>query len=118
MNDGESYIQPWVKPVKCPAGKFSNSLNVASENFMGCQKCDPGVLCYTGETTSSSSGVQSSCPAGYWCNQVDERSSIFGMWACPAGFYASNAVAAKTRGEACIVCEAGFFCEGANRNKA
>ena len=57
MNEGESYIQPWIKPVKCPTGTFSNSAIVATENFMGCQKCDPGVLCILGETQSQSSGV-------------------------------------------------------------
>ena len=39
------------------------------------------------------------------------------MWACPAGYYATNAAGAKTRDEACTLCEAGYFCEGGNRPK-
>jgi DNA polymerase III alpha subunit (gram-positive type) len=55
---------------------------------------------------------------------VDERNSIFGMWACPAGFYAKiiddgiAVTGAKTRDEACTKCEAGYYCEGAARPKS
>ena len=87
IREGEEYLFSFGRPVACPAGSYSNSVIAGNENLIGCQKCNAGVLCLGGETSPAGAGTFV-CPNGYWCNHVDERNSIFGMWACPAGFYA------------------------------
>ena len=97
LSDGQEYLYSWVRPVACPSGSFSISLTVAETNFMGCQKCDAGYVCLTGETTSSGEAPGYVCPKGFWCNHVDERNSIFGRWGCPPGYYAKDTTGARTK---------------------
>lgn len=127
-------------PIKCPAGKFSNSLQ--NQNKSDCElctegsycetqglssptgKCDPGYYCPSGQSSKKPAGFR--CTPGHYCpnGSISERpcqsgsyQDEYGQWnckECPAGFYCDATILNVTQ---CIhgvqlpvSCPRGYYC--------
>jgi len=114
--------------VKCPAGTFSNDLNLSEVGE--CLPCPPGKYCLEGTSNPSAN----KCTAGFYCvkgsgeqspgtNTYQIGSEINGK--CPKGFYCPeetespipcpvgtyNPDESKTDASECVACPAGKYCD-------
>lgn len=104
-----------AEPVVCPAGKYSQEMNLGG--LGQCQSCPDGMFCLPGYEPRN-------CPVGYWCQQDNNASGtmIHGALtastpgSCGRGFYSGDITGLSNNGpDECMACPPGSYCPGGLR---
>lgn len=98
---------------KCLFGEYSDNTSITTSDKLDCQPCNDGAFC----VSASTSAAGTTCPNGYWCSTLDENVGQLGKYPCPAGTFAKAGTGHADQNAACQICDAGFYCNGADSPK-
>ena len=109
---GYTAIHGMFSPEKCLYGHYADAATITSASpIPDCQFVPPGKTCGSACTGSTQ---EVNCPTGYWCNAADENSGAIHKYPCPPGYKANAGTNHATMADACTLCSAGSYCDGAD----